>query len=92
MSKRTDQLLPDQPGQNGRQKRPLNLPSHMDQSGAQIGILLSVIGHLTPFLILPQNPMTGDKIEGRPDLDGGVASAAVATFVTACSTIDDILT
>lgn len=85
MAKQVDQLLPDQP------RRPANIPTHLQSTNGQLQALIAIADHLAPYILGIQNPLTGDKLEGHPEADGGAGVAASVTFCKVCDRIDRLL-
>ncbi len=64
------------------------MPSREQTSNAQFDTVLSVLGALTPYLLLSHREI--DDTLPR-SLDGGASASAVATFATACNRLDAML-
>lgn len=64
------------------------LPTRESVTNFQVCTLLDILGGLQPFVLLQPRDM-GDR---APELDGGVASSAAATFINATTVLDAILT
>lgn len=79
----TQQQNPDnQPGQPATM-----IPTREAVTDRQVETVLSVLGSLQPYLLLPSREYNNEK----PELDGGAHSSAVVTFTKACDRLDAIL-
>lgn len=63
------------------------LPTREGITDQQVGVLLDILGTLHGFLTLPLR----EQPEGHPEMDGGVVSAASATFIRVTAKLDDLL-
>lgn len=77
-----------QPSQGPNHPFSISLPSRETTSDLQFGTVLSVLGALTPYLLLTQREIEG----GIPtSVDGGAVASATATFAVACDRLDKML-
>jgi len=69
----------------------LTLKSREDSNQQQIGTLLSIFQTLQPYLLEPRRSVFSEDVPNRPELDGGAAASASATFSALCNRVDAVL-